>query len=52
MIAPNTRARKEGEGGEVKSDYGGIWGEEGENADYGGMVLPSQQHVAPRVKRI
>ena len=28
MIAPNSRARKEGkERGEVKGEYGGIWGE-------------------------
>ena len=35
----------EGEGG-----YGGISGEEEGNADYGVMVQPSQQHVAPCVK--
>ena len=49
-IAPNTRARKGGKDrGEVKVEYGGIVGEEG-NADYGGMVQPSQKHVAPCVR--
>ena len=37
MIAPNSRTRKEG------GEYGEIWGEEEVNADYGGMVQPSQQ---------
>ena len=47
MIAPNSRTHK----GEVKEEYGGIWGGEEEgNTDYGGMVQPSQQHVAPCVK--
>ena len=51
MIAPNSRARKAGkERGEVKREYGGVYGEEEENADYEGMVQPSQQHVAPCVK--
>ena len=33
---------------------GGIWRnlKGGGNADYGGMVLPSQQHVAPCVKEV
>ena len=42
IIAPNSRARKMGENGT-------IWEEEW-NADYGGMVQPGQQHVAPCVK--
>ena len=43
MIAPNSRARKGGkERGEVKGEYGGIEVEEEGNADYGGMVQPSQ----------
>ena len=51
IIAPNSSAHKgEKERGEVKEEYGGIWGEEDGNADYGGMVQPSQQHVAPCVK--
>ena len=42
MIAPNSHARKEGkERGELKGEYGRIREEEG-NADYGGMVQPSQ----------
>ena len=54
MISPNSRACKgEMERGEVKGEYGGIWGEEEEeNADYGGVVQPSQQHVAPCVRVI
>ena len=32
-----------------EGEYGAISGEEG-NADYVGMVQPSQQHVAPCVK--
>ena len=48
MIAPNSHARKEGkERGELKGEYGRNWGEEEGNADYEGMVQPSQQHVAP-----
>ena len=35
----------------MKGEYGGIWGEEG-NADYGGVVKPRQQHVAPCAKVI
>ena len=51
MIAPNSRARKEEkERGEVKGELGGICGGEEGNADYGGMVQPSQQHDAPCVK--
>ena len=38
--------------GEVKGEYGGIREEEERNADYGEMVQPSQQHVAPCVKRV
>ena len=37
------KARKRG--GEVKGEYGGILREEKGNADYGGVVQPSQQHV-------
>ena len=52
MITPNSRAYKEeNEKGELKGGYGGIWRKEEGNADYGGMVRPSQQHVAPYVKR-
>ena len=49
MIAPNSLAHK---GGKVKGEYGRISGKEEGNADYGGMVQPSQQHVAPCVKGI
>ena len=53
MIAHNSRARKEGEERrEVKGEYGGIWVEEAGNADYGDMMQPSQQHVAPCVKGV
>ena len=40
-------ASKEGGGKreEVKGEYRGIWGVEEGNADYGGVVQPSQQHV-------
>ena len=34
----------------MNGEYGGNWEEEDGNADYGGMVQPSQQHVAPCVK--
>ena len=51
IIAPNSRVRKEGQE-EVKGVYQRIWGEEEENADYGGMVQPIQQHVAPCVKGV
>ena len=37
------------ERGEMKGECGGICGEEEGNADYGEMVQPSQQHVAPCV---
>ena len=51
IIAPNSRAHKgKKERGEVEGDYGGICGKEEGNADYGWMVQPSQQHVAPREK--
>ena len=51
IIAPNSRIHKgKTERGEVKGEYGGVCGEEEGNADYGGMVQPSQQHVAPFVK--
>ena len=36
--------------GEVKGEYEGIRGEEEGNLDYGEMVQPSQQYVAPCVK--
>ena len=50
MIAPYSYVRKVGkEKGEVKREYGGNWEKE-ENADYGGIVQPSEQHVKPRVK--
>ena len=34
----------------VKGEYGGICTEAEGNADYGGTVQPSQQHVTPYVK--
>ena len=34
----------------MKGDDGGTSGEEEGNADYSGVVQPSQQHVAPCVK--
>ena len=40
------------EKGEVKGEYGGVYGEEERNADYGGMIEPSQQRVAPCVKEV
>ena len=50
MIAPSFRARKEGKKrGEALGEFGRIWGEDEGNADYGRMVQPSQQHVAPYV---
>ena len=53
MITHNFRARKEvKERGKVKGEYERIWGEEEGIADYGGMVQPSQQHVALCVKRV
>ena len=53
MIAPNSRARKRGkEKGEMKGEYGGIPGEQEGNANYGGMVQPTQQHVAPCLKEV
>jgi len=33
-------------------EYGTVWGEEEGNADYGGMVQPSQKHLAPCVKGV
>ena len=51
IIAPNYREHKrEKERGKVKGEYGGVWGEEEGNADYGRMVQPIQQHIAPCVK--
>jgi len=53
IIGPNSRAHNykgKKERGEVKGEYGGVCGEEEANADYGGMVQPGQQRVAPCVK--
>ena len=51
IIALNSHAHKgKKKRGEVKEKYAGVYGEEEGNADYGGMVQPSQQHVAPCVK--
>ena len=51
IIAPNSRAHKgKKERGKVKGKYGGVCGEMEGNADYGGMVQLSQQHVAQCVK--
>ena len=51
MIALISRTHKgEKERGEVNGEYGGIQGKEKGDADYGWMVQPSQQHVAPCVK--
>ena len=51
IFALNSRAHKGNkEKGEVKGEYGGVCGEEEGNADYGGMVQSSRQHVAPCVK--
>ena len=47
MLEREEDGRGEGGGGR---GYGGIRGEEECNADYWGMVQPSQQHVAPCVK--
>ena len=53
MINSNSHAHKgKKESGEVKGEYGGVCGEEEGNADYGGMVQPSQQHVGPCVKGV
>ena len=38
--------------GEVMGEYGKIGGNEEGNADYGGIVQPSQQHAAPCVKGV
>ena len=45
LVVMNSRVDKE-----EKERYGGIWREEEENADYGGIVQPSQQHTALCVK--
>ena len=51
IIAPNSRAHKgKKEMGEAKEECRGACGEEEGNADYGGMLQLSQQHVAPSVK--
>ena len=50
IFVPNFRTHKgKKERGEVKGEYG-VCGEEEENADFGGMVQSSQQHVAPYVR--
>ena len=50
---PNSRAYKgEKERGEVKGEYGEIWEVEEGNTDYGVMMQPSPQHVAPGVKGV
>ena len=50
-IVPNSHVRKGGKKRvDVKGGYDVILGEEEGNADYGGMVQPSQQHVAPCVR--
>ena len=50
MIAHNSRERKVGkERGELQGEYGRLWEEE-ENFVNGGILQPSQQHVAPREK--
>ena len=36
----------------MKREYRGVCGEEEGNADYGGMVQPSQQYFAPCVKGV
>ena len=53
MCALNSRACKGGKKGEyggIRGENGGFRQEEEGNADYGGMVQPSQQHVAQCVK--
>ena len=50
MIPPNIVPLRGEEVGEVKGEYGGIKREEEGNADYGGMVHLSQQHVVSCVK--
>ena len=53
LIVPNSCSRKGGKKrGEVEEEYGRIIEEEEGKADYGGMVQPSQQHVAPCVKGV
>ena len=53
IITPNSHAHKgKEERGEVEGEYGGVCGEEEGNADYGGMVQPSQQHAAPYIKGV
>ena len=53
MIALKCRALREKERGEIKREYGRIWGEEEEgDAVYGGVLTagPSQQDIAPHEK--
>ena len=47
MIAPNSRARKGGDGEVWRNLRGG-----GGDVDYGEMVQPSQQYVAPYLKGV
>ena len=52
-MAKNKSLRKGGKKrGEVDGEYGKISVEEERNADYGGMVQLSQQHVTPCVKGV
>ena len=51
IIAPNSHSQKgKKEMRKVKGEYGRFSGEKERNANYDGMVQPSQQHVAPCVK--
>ena len=50
MIASNFHARRENKRGDLKREYGGIWGEKEEGADYGVIERPSQQDVVPYEK--
>ena len=46
IIAPNSRAHKaKKERGEVKRKYEGVCDDMERNADYGGMMQPSHEHV-------
>ena len=50
IIVRDYGARKRRGMGEGMEEHGTISGDEEGNTDYGGMVQPSQQHVAPCVK--
>ena len=53
IIAPNSHAHKgKKERVEVKGEHGGVCVKEEGNADYGGMMQTSQQHVAPCVQMV